>query len=157
MSNNTPIYITETIDSVFIDYLDCYIISQYQAILEHIDEIGDTTEKNDNRNTFFYLIKEIGVKNPIDFNSECALLYQANKIHRNIVEALIAFNNNINGDPDFFRQPFVILVDNKLIKSENVKATSELAQKAQKLIKTRYPIIIGDFEAEQNNRISNSR
>ena len=156
MANNIP-NITETIESIFIDYVDCFIISQYQNILKHIDEIVNTKEKNDNRNTFFDLIKEIGIKNPIDFNSECALLYQAKKIHRDIVEVLIAFNNNINGDPDFFRQPFVVLVDNKLIKSENIKATSELAQKAQKLMKTRYPFVIQEFEEEQNKRISSNR
>ena len=157
MSNNVPIYITDTIDGIFIDYVDCFIVSQYQDILKHIDKIGDTAEKNDNRNTFFYLIKEIGIKNPIDFNSECALLYQVNKIHRSIAEALMVFNDNINGNPDFFRQPFVVLVDNKLIKSENIKATSELAQKAQKLMKTRYPFVIQEFEEEQNKRISSNR
>jgi hypothetical protein len=69
----------------------------------------------------------------------------------------MVFNDNINGNPDFFRQPFVVLVDNKLIKSENVKATSELAQKAQKLMKTRYPFVIQEFEEEQNKRISSNR
>ena len=91
MINNVPIYITETIDSIFIDYIDCFIASQYQDTLEHIDKIRDTAEKNDNRNTFFYLIKEIGIKNQIDFNSECALLCQTNKIRRNTAEALMVF------------------------------------------------------------------
>ncbi len=145
MQNNIPTYITPTIDSIFIAYIDCHILLQYQRILKYINNIND---KNINNKSFLHLINKVHNSPSKEFNVECNYLVEKDKIHYCITEMLISLNNTINGNPNLSQQPFTHLNKGRLIKTPNQEQIIEYISEAQKLMKSRYHIMLQEFEKD---------
>jgi hypothetical protein len=147
MNTNIPTYTTNSIDSIFIAFIDNYIELQYQRIYNYIrDEITNVDERDDNKKTFIDLISKVPNTEPIKFNILCQLLWNAKKIRYNIISCLIELNNTINGVPHFHEEPFVNLVNGRLLEAKDPTKINDYTRSAQKLLKIRYHIMLVNFE-----------
>jgi hypothetical protein len=148
--DNIPIYTTPSLDSIFTAFIECHILLQYQRICEYINNMRDENEKNPNEKTFIALIRKVHNTKPLDFNCECEVRYNKQKIHYNILTTLMALNNVFNGNPDLSREPFVNLINNRLIQVENYEQIRTYALEAQNLMKSRYIIMLQEFQRDNN-------
>ena len=147
MNTNIPTYTTQSIDSIFIAFIDNYVELQYQLIYNYIrDEITNVDERDDNKKTFIDLISKVPNTEPNKFNILCQLLLNAKKIRFSIINCLIESNNTINGVPDFGKHPFRSLVDGRLLEAKDPTKINDYTRSAQKLLKSRYHIMLVNFE-----------
>ncbi|CAF0860624.1 unnamed protein product [Adineta ricciae] len=62
----------------------------------------------------------------------------------------IKASNILNGNPTFSKEPFRTLVDNRLLKVESAEQLYKFALEGQKLMKSRYTIMLHEFQRDHH-------